>query len=135
MTRGDLVLGGHGQEVTEQPEMSVSMKNRQTRSRTILAPLLLVAIALGPNLRGQVTTAARVGDGIPLRGLAANHYGLVLWNTGPGAAEPAMTGHTTTWTPCSVSAPYYVATRDHADIDVAPNVLLRPPDVRRTLAR
>ena len=95
------------------------MKNRQTRSRIILAPLLLVAIALGPNLSGQVTTAARVGDGIPLRGLAANHYGLVLWNTGPGAAEPAMTGHTTTWTPCSVSAPYYVATRDHADIDVA----------------
>ena len=90
-------------------------------------PAVFISLAVGlaalgiADLHGQMTAGASVGDRIPLEGLAAANAGLAFWNTGPDAGEPAQLGHATPWTPCSASAPYYLATRDYDDLDPASN--------------
>ena len=81
---------------------------------------VLVVMVTGV-LRGQSPgpRVASIGDAIPVTGLASNQHGLALWNAGTGSAEPVMTGHATTWTTCSSSAPYYLSTRDHSTLDAA----------------
>ena len=86
-------------------------------------------------LLGQTTPpTASLGDAIPLTGLAANQHGLALWNAAAGAPEPARTGHDTSWTSCSISAPYYLATRDHSTLDTASSAGFRATPVIDGLA-
>ena len=90
-------------------------------SLTTALTLSTLMVMVAGVLKGQTPgpAVASLGNAIPVIGLASDQRGLALWNAGTGAPEPAMTGHSTPWTTCSTSAPYYLATRDHSTLDAA----------------
>ncbi len=101
-------------------------------SRVVTVVIAVVLAAVGARqLQGQTPpeAPASIGDMIPLTALAADQHGLALWNNTDGVLEAMKTGHDTSWTTCSNSAPFYLATRDHSTLDAASSAGLRAAPV------
>ncbi len=98
---------------------------------TLRGPIALVLgalVILGASR--LITSAASVGDQIPIQGLDSNGDGIAVWNTGADAPEPEKSGHQTSWTSCSAFAPYYLASADFGTPDaMAPAGLRGAPMV------
>ena len=85
---------------------------------TLRASIALVLGALLVFGAGRlITSAASVGDRIPIQGLSSDGDGIAVWNTSPDAPEPEQSGHQTSWTSCSAFAPYYLASADFGTPD------------------
>ena len=80
---------------------------RRLALAAVVAGAFVLAASPTRPLQGQTPppATAALGDQIPLRGLAVDRAGVVLWNAGVGAPEPQRTGHATPWTTCFTSAP------------------------------
>lgn len=101
-------------------------------SRAVIAVIAVVLAAVAARqLRGQTPSEppASIGDAIPLTARAADQHGLALWNNVDGALEAMKTAHDTSWTSCSTSAHYYLATRNHSTLDAASTAGLRAAPV------
>ena len=103
-------------------------------SRVISLSIAVVLAAVGARqlqLQGQTPpeAPASIGDTIPLTALAADQHGLALWNNTDGLLEAMKTGHDTSWTTCSTSAPFYLATRNHSTLDEGSSAGLRAAPV------
>ena len=103
-------------------------------SRVLSLSIAVALAAVGARqlqLQGQTPpeAPASIGDTIPLTALAADQHGLALWNNTDGLLEGMKTGHDTSWTTCSTSAPFYLATRNHSTLDEGSSAGLRAAPV------
>lgn len=88
-----------------------------TNSKKTLGATLVLGALLVLTASRLLTSAASVGDRIPIEGLDGARHGLAVWNTGPDAPEPERSGHQISWSSCSAFAPYYLASADFGTPD------------------